>query len=84
MRNGVGTQVYADGSRYEGCWALGKREGQGRLYVQRPGGAGLTLDYTGNWEGGRKQGFGKQVYACGDVCVTPQDEPLPRRDSCYR
>ena len=65
LRNGVGTQMYADGSRYEGCWALGKREGQGSLYVRR--GAGLMLDYTGSWEGGRKQGFGKQSYANGDV-----------------
>jgi hypothetical protein len=69
MPSGVGTKVYPDGSRYEGSWALGKREGQGSFYVRR--GAHLMLDYTGSWERGRKQGFGKQAYANGDVCVRP-------------
>ena len=67
LQSGTGTRQYPDGSRYEGCWAFGKREGQGSLYVRR--GARLMLDYTGNWEGGRKQGFGKQAYSSGDVCV---------------
>lgn len=31
MRDGFGTQVWPDGSRYEGYWANDKANGQGKL-----------------------------------------------------
>jgi radial spoke head protein 1 len=81
-RWGVGTQVFPDGSRYEGSWFDDKQNGEGKLFVCRrsssssssstPGKASagkqpLALEYSGSWYNGRKHGFGKQTYANGDV-----------------
>jgi hypothetical protein len=47
---------YADGSRYEGGWSGGLRDGEGRM--RYPDGT----SYKGGWERGLKDGYGVHTY----------------------
>eukprot|EP00933_Yihiella_yeosuensis_P016347 TRINITY_DN14002_c0_g1_i1.p1 TRINITY_DN14002_c0_g1~~TRINITY_DN14002_c0_g1_i1.p1 ORF type:complete len:1185 (+),score=271.31 TRINITY_DN14002_c0_g1_i1:52-3606(+) len=62
-RHGEGTFVATDGgTRYEGQWAAGKRDGQGKLSYNAEG----TSFYEGGWQAGQKHGFGKQLWPSGN------------------
>jgi radial spoke head protein 1 len=52
LRNGTGTFIYPDGSRYEGNFLNGKRSGQGK-YTYTNGDY-----YQGEWDNDKKHGQG--------------------------
>lgn len=58
-KNGMGTFVYPDGSKYVGEWVNDERQGQG-TYTYANGDV-----YRGEWKAGRKNGVGIYTYATG-------------------
>ena len=48
--------IYPDGSRYEGTWNIGQRQGMGTYFYTN----GDT--YEGEWKEGRRHGHGNYTY----------------------
>ena len=66
LRCGVGTCIWADGSRYEGEWLNGLRHGNGK-YISD------FQEYVGQWHTGMKHGRGKLTVKNPDG---PDQEPI--------
>ena len=62
--SGNGTHEMANGNRYVGAWAEGKRHGMGTLWVKRKG--GLRKQYAGQWQDDLQHGRGVFHYTNGD------------------
>ncbi len=60
-RNGTGTFVYPDGSRYEGEWENGKENGFGVCHLAD------GERYRGEWRDGKRSGKGTCVFSDGKV-----------------
>ena len=58
-REGLGKQVWADGSMYEGYWKLSKANGKGRL-IHADGDT-----YEGEWRDDKAHGFGTYIHTDG-------------------
>lgn len=58
-RDGKGTQIWADGSLYEGYWKNDKANGKGRL-IHADGDV-----YEGEWKDDKAHGFGKYMHTDG-------------------
>ncbi|BAM38785.1 MORN motif repeat containing protein [Theileria orientalis strain Shintoku] len=52
LRDGKGSYVSKDGSRYDGTWKRDKRHGKGTMVTSE-------IKYTGEWINDRKHGFGR-------------------------
>ncbi|UKJ87785.1 MORN motif repeat containing protein [Theileria orientalis] len=52
LRDGKGSYVSKDGSRYDGTWKRDKRHGKGTLVTS-------DIKYTGEWINDRRHGFGR-------------------------
>ena len=59
QRHGKGTQVWTDGSKYEGCWKYDKANGKGRL-IHADGDV-----YVGEWKEDKAHGFGTYLHTDG-------------------
>ena len=59
LREGRGTQVWMDGSKYEGSWVAGKANGKGRL-IHADGDV-----YEGDWVDDKAQGYGVYTHMDG-------------------
>jgi len=56
-RHGFGTQVWPNGSKYEGDWAFDAREGRGEFFVKSKDDT-LRMVYSGSWLNDMKEGVG--------------------------
>lgn len=63
--SGKGTYDMANGNRYVGAWAEGKRNGMGTLWVKRDG--KLRKQYAGQWHNDQQHGRGVYHYKNGDT-----------------
>ena len=61
QKEGLGTQVWLDGSKYEGNWMANMAHGEGRL-IHANGDI-----YEGNWDSDKADGFGVYIHADGTV-----------------
>ncbi len=59
QRDGKGTQIWADGSLYEGFWKNDKANGRGRL-IHADGDV-----YEGEWKDDKAHGFGRYMHTDG-------------------
>lgn len=53
--DGYGRRVWKDGAIYEGFWAKGRKDGEGKLEEK-------GRCYEGQWKDGKRHGKGKQVF----------------------
>ena len=56
-RWGVGTQVFADGSRYEGSWFDNQQNGEGKLFVSRSSGGGSSSNSSSRRSGRKHEAW---------------------------
>lgn len=59
QRDGMGVQIWADGSKYEGFWRNGKANGRGRL-IHADGDV-----YEGEWKDDKSHGYGVYLHSDG-------------------
>jgi hypothetical protein len=60
-RNGEGTYVWSDGTRYSGGFKSGLQHGQGALAFSN------GASYVGSWNGGTRSGIGTAIFPDGRV-----------------
>ena len=66
MKDGYGQQVWQDGSKYDGQWRNGCRDGQGKCTYPTVHGDTASGVYTGKWRRDKREGSGKFEFTNGD------------------
>lgn len=77
--DGVGICYYADGSRYEGDWKDGKREGEGCLYISE----GRHCLYKGEFKNDLMDGYGEAYWAVTLYEGEWKNGTMEGHGSCY-
>eukprot|EP00164_Ancoracysta_twista_P002305 GFYU01003048.1.p1 GENE.GFYU01003048.1~~GFYU01003048.1.p1 ORF type:complete len:431 (-),score=133.05 GFYU01003048.1:214-1362(-) len=81
-KHGDGTFTYKDGSKYEGGFVNGRREGAGAFWKMRNG--RLHIQFKGQWKNGSKEGHGTCWFANGDIYEGDWSQNLKHGDGTLR
>ena len=61
LPHGLGCIIYPNGSRYDGLWKDGKKDGKGKQIFS------VSEQYDGEWKANKKEGKGIYAFSNGDL-----------------